>query len=341
MNFNNPAYLYLLLLLPVVLAVYIYSNYRRRRNIARYGDPELLKAYIPARSNVRSRLTFWLSVFAFVLVVFALARPRFGTHKETIVTKGVEVVVALDVSNSMLAEDVFPNRLEKAKSIVSRIISRSNGNKVALVVFAGDAFVQLPMTDDNISAKMFLDEIGTGMIRRQGTNVANAIVLASESFSDNDKIGKAIVLITDTENHEDGAISAAESVKEKGIRLYVLGVGTEKGARIPFEGKEQFLHDKDGNVVVTKLNAAVGQEIAAAGGGTYLTADNSSTAQDFIEKEFDKLSKDEVKTEVYTKFKEQYVYIALLAFILLLVDSVTNAVIDFLANSRKDKKYRK
>ena len=161
MNFNNPQYLYLLLLVPLVVAVYIYSNYRRKRNIAKYGDPELVKAYIPTVSKVRSRITFWFSLLALTLIVVALARPRFGTKKETIVTKGIEVVVALDISNSMLAEDVAPNRLEKAKKLVSRIISSIKGNKVGLVVFAGDAFVQLPITDDHVSANFFLDEIDT------------------------------------------------------------------------------------------------------------------------------------------------------------------------------------
>lgn len=341
MNFNDPIYLYLLLLIPLLIALYIFTSFRRRRKIAAYGDPELIKAYIPKVSTVRSRITFWLSLFAFTLIVFALARPRFGSKKETITTKGVEVVVAIDVSNSMLAKDIYPNRLDKAKKLVSRIFSRMKGNKVALVVFAGDAFVQLPITDDHISAEFFLDEIDTKMVSRQGTDMGAAITLATESFSKNDKIGKAIVLITDAEDHEDGAIAAAKIAAEKGIKLYVMGIGTEKGDRIPMGGKDNYLRDKNGEMVRTKLNPEVGKKIAEAGKGVYINADNSTAAQEFIEKEFDKLSKDEVKSEVYTKFKEQYVYIALLAFIFLFLDCITNAVIDFISDSRKNKKYMK
>ena len=341
MNFNNPQYLYLLLLVPLVVAVYIYSNYRRKRNIAKYGDPELVKAYIPTVSKVRSRITFWFSLLALTLIVVALARPRFGTKKETIVTKGIEVVVALDISNSMLAEDVAPNRLEKAKKLVSRIISSIKGNKVGLVVFAGDAFVQLPITDDHVSANFFLDEIDTKLIRRQGTDMGAAIALASENFSNNEKIGKAIVLITDAEDHEANAVSMASEVAKKGIKLYVVGVGTSKGGMIPLGGKNNYLHDKKNAIVITKLNHDAGREIATAGNGVYVNADSTNVAQDFIEKEFSKLAKDEVKSEVITKFNEQYVYIILLAFILLMIDSVSNAVIDFLTGSRKDRKYKK
>ena len=326
MNFNDPQYLYLLFLLPVAVVVYIYSNYRRKRNIERYGDPELLRAYMPSLSSVRSAITFWFSLLALALVIVALARPRFGTRKETVVTKGVEIVVALDVSNSMKTEDVVPNRLAKSKRLVSRILSQTKGNKVALVVFAGDAFVQMPMTDDYVSAEMFLNEIDTRLIRRQGTDLASAITLASESFSDNEKIGKAIVLVTDAENHEPGALVAAKNVAEKGIKLYVMGVGTEKGGYM---------------LVVSKLNPEVGKQIASAGDGIFVNADNSNTAMEYIETEFDKLAKDEVKTEHVTDFKEQYVYIALFAFLLLMLDCVSNAIIDYVTSSRKNRKYRK
>jgi Ca-activated chloride channel family protein len=274
-------------------------------------------------------------------VIVALARPRFGTRKETVVTKGVEIVVALDVSNSMKTEDVVPNRLAKSKRLVSRILSQTKGNKVALVVFAGDAFVQMPMTDDYVSAEMFLNEIDTRLIRRQGTDLASAITLASESFSDNEKIGKAIVLVTDAENHEPGALVAAKNVAEKGIKLYVMGVGTEKGGYIPYGRKDEYMRDRNGVLVVSKLNPEVGKQIASAGDGIFVNADNSNTAMEYIETEFDKLAKDEVKTEHVTDFKEQYVYIALFAFLLLMLDCISNAIIDYVTSSRKNRKYRK
>ena len=252
----------------------------------------------------------------------------YGTKKETLTTKGVEVVVALDISNSMMAEDIVPTRLDKAKRLISRMMTQASGNKFALIVYAGDAFVQLPITDDQVSANMFLNQISPSLIKRQGTNVGEAIDLACRSFSDNEKIGKAVVVITDGENHEGGAEEAARRASEMGIKVYVMGIGTPKGGRIPVEGTDDFLRDREGNIVVTKLNEAMAQSIAAAGNGTYIRVDNTNSAQEFIENELDTLTKDEVKTEVFTKFKEQYGIIALLAFLLLVTDIVVVGIVD-------------
>lgn len=347
MSFHSPIYLYLLLLIPVIIAVYFYSNYRRKSRIRRYGDAELLKSLMPSIAPVRSAVTFWLSLLAFALLVVALARPRYGTHKETVVTKGVEVVVALDVSNSMLAQDIYPNRLEKAKKLIMRMMSKIKGNKVSLIVFAGDAFIQLPATEDYVSANMIVNEIQTGLIKNQGTNVAAAIDLAMNSFSDNEKIGKAIVVITDGENHEEGAVEAAQAAAEKGVKLYVLGVGTTDGGRIPYVEDEifgkyrkqnsgdKFLRDSKGINVITKLNETAAKEIAAAGNGSYIRVDDSSAAQDYIESELGKLAQDEVKSEVFTKFNEQFDIIGLMAFMLLIIDVVAIAIIDYVYYRKK------
>lgn len=347
MSFHSPIYLYLLLLIPVIIAVYFYSNYRRKSRIRRYGDAELLKSLMPSIAPVRSAVTFWLSLLAFALLVVALARPRYGTHKETVVTKGVEVVVALDVSNSMLAQDIYPNRLEKAKKLIMRMMSKIKGNKVSLIVFAGDAFIQLPATEDYVSANMIVNEIQTGLIKNQGTNVAAAIDLAMNSFSDNEKIGKAIVVITDGENHEEGAVEAAQAAAEKGVKLYVLGVGTTDGGRIPYVEDEifgqyrkqnsgdKFLRDSKGENVITKLNETAAKEIAAAGNGSYIRVDDSSAAQDYIESELGKLAQDEVKSEVFTKFNEQFDIIGLMAFMLLIIDVVAIAIIDYVYYRKK------
>ena len=209
MRFANPEYLYLLLLLPALMLLFFYSNYRRRKNLESYGDIQLLKALLPSKATMRARISFWLQFVAVALTALLLARPQFGSNKETVTTRGVEVVVALDISNSMLADDIKPNRLEKAKRLISRIMNKSKENKVALVVFAGDAFVQLPITDDFISAGMFLESIDPSLIEFQGTDIGAAIDLAAKSFTPNEKIGKAIVLITDGENHEGGAEEAA------------------------------------------------------------------------------------------------------------------------------------
>ena len=336
MRFANPEYLYLLLLFPAVILLFLYSNYRRRKNLNSYGNPQLLKKLIPGTAVLRNRITFWFTFFALALIVVALARPQFGAKKETVTTRGVEVVVALDISNSMLADDISPNRLEKAKRLISRIINRSGENKVALIVFAGEAFVQLPITDDFISAKMFLESITPSLIARQGTDIGAAIDLAAKSFTANDKIGKAVIVITDGENHEGGAEEAAMRAAEKGINIFMLGIGTEKGGRIPVEGKNEFMRDNEGFVVVTKLNEEMAGNIAKAGKGTYVRVDNTNNAQTIIENELDKLQKDDVKTEVYTKYREQFEVIAILVFLLLVSEMVIIALMDFFSNKKKE-----
>lgn len=337
MRFANPEYLYMLLLLPVVIGLFIYSNYRRKKNINSYGDPQLLKRLIPSTAILRNRITFWFTFFALALTILLLARPQFGAKKETVTTRGVEVVVALDISNSMLADDISPNRLEKAKRLISRIINKSGENKVALIVFAGDAFVQLPITDDFISAKMFLESISPSLIARQGTDIGAAIDLAAKSFTANEKIGKAIIVITDGENHEGGAEEAAMRAAEKGINIYVLGIGTEKGGRIPIEGKGEFMRDNEGFVVISKLNEEMAGNIAKAGKGTYVRVDNTNNAQTIIENELDKLQKDDVKTEVYTKYREQFEVLAILILLLLVAEIVIVTITDSMGKGKKEK----
>lgn len=323
--------------MPVIALLFFYSIYRRNKDIRSYGDPQLLKALIPSYASLRNHLTFWLSLTAVMLMVFVLARPQFGAKKETVTTRGVEVVVALDISNSMLADDITPNRLEKAKRLISRIINKSSENKVALIVFAGDAFVQLPITNDFISAKMFLESITPRLIERQGTDIASAINLATKSFTPNEKVGKAIVIITDGENHEGGAEEAARLAAEKGMNVFVLGIGTEKGGRIPLSGKNDFLRDSDGYVVVTKLNEEMARSIAEAGKGVYITVDNTNNAQTVIDNELDKLAKDDIKTEMYTKYREQFMVIAALAFIVLVIEIILNTILDSISLSRRKK----
>lgn len=337
MRFANPEYLYLLILLPIAVLLFIYSNYRRNRNLKSYGDPMLLKALIPSFSSMRTKIGFWLLAAALTLVIFVLARPQFGANKETVTTRGVEVVVALDISNSMLADDISPSRLDKAKRLISRIINKSSENKVALIVFAGDAFVQLPITNDFISAKMFLESISPKLIDRQGTDIASAIDLAAKSFTPNDKVGKAIIIITDGENHEGGAEEAARRASERGMNVFVLGIGTEKGGRIPLAGNNEYLRDSDGYVVVTKLNDEMARSIAEAGKGVYITVDNTNNAQTIIDNELDKLAKDDIKTERYTKYKEQFMILAAMAFAILAMEIVLNIILDSISLSRRKK----
>ena len=334
MKFATPEYLYLLLLIPLAIVIYQYACYRRKRNIKRYGDPELTARLIPSYSTTRSSVLFWISLVALALLIVALARPRYGKGKTTITTRGVEMVVALDISNSMLADDIKPNRLEKAKRLIKRLAEQLKGNKVALVVFAGDAYVQLPITDDYISIEMFLESISTNLVSRQGTDIGAAINLASRCFTPNDKIGKAIVLITDGENHEGGAEEAAKAAAESGKKVFILGIGTTKGGRIPLSDGN-FLRDREGQVVVTKLNEEMAMKIAEAGNGMYLNVDNTNEAQKILSDQLDKMTKDETTTEMYTGYNEQFLYPATMAFILLLLDL---AIVAYLDNKNRKRK---
>ena len=334
MKFATPEYLYLLLFVPLAIVIYHYACYIRKRRLRRYVDPELTSRLIPAYSARRSAVFFWIPLLAVALLIVALARPRYGKGKTTVTTKGVEMVVALDISNSMLADDIYPNRLEKAKRLIKRLAEQLKGNKIALVVFAGDAYVQLPITDDFISIEMFLESISTNLVSRQGTDIGEAIKMASRCFTPNDKIGKAIVLITDGENHEGGAEEAALKASENGYKVFILGIGTAKGGRIP-TGGGNFLRDRDGQVVVTKLNEEMAMNIAKAGNGVYLQVDNTNDAQKILSDQLEKMNQDETTTETYTGYEELFLYPITLALILLFLDLSVIAVAD--TRNRKEK----
>ena len=318
-KFANPNALFLYFLLLFVVGVYLYAGYRRKSALRSYGDPELLSALMPEVSRHRSQIKFWFTFVALCFMVLLIARPQFGSKVETVKRQGIETVIALDISNSMLAEDVAPNRLEKSKNIISRLVDSFEDDKVGLIVFAGDAFIQLPITSDFISAKMFLESINPGLITRQGTNVKAAIDMATRSFTPNEEVGKAIIIITDGENHEGGAVEAAKAAEEKGMSVYVMGVGSLEGSPIP-TGRNDFRRDKEGNVIVTKLNEKMCQEIAAAGNGVYIRIDNTNNAQKILQKEIDKLAKADIETAIYSEYDEQFQAVAWIAFILLLLE---------------------
>jgi len=316
--YPNALFLYIPLLL--IVGIYLYACYKRRSDIRKYGSPELLGAMMPEASRFRPQLKFWLTFAALCFMVLLLARPQFGTKVETVKRQGIETVIALDISNSMMAQDVAPNRLERSKNIISRLVDEFEDDKIGLIVFAGDAFIQLPITNDFISAKLFLESISPSLITRQGTNIKAAIDMATRSFTPREGVGKAIIIITDGENHEGGAIEAAKAAAEKGMMVYVMGVGSPEGAPIPGERSNDFRRDKEGNVIVTKLNEQMCQEIAAAGNGVYIRIDNTSNAQKILQKEVDKLAKADLDTAVYSEHDEQFQVMAWIAFVLLLLE---------------------
>lgn len=319
-RFEEPAYLYLLLILPLLAVFYLYSNYRKRKAIRRFGDPVLMAQLMPDVSKYRPDIKFWLVFAAIGFFSVLLARPQFGSKLETVKRKGVEVIIALDISNSMLAQDVQPSRLEKAKRLISKLVDGMENDKVGMIVFAGDAFTQLPITNDYISAKMFLESINPSLISKQGTAIGAAINLATRSFTPQEGVGRAIIVITDGENHEGGAVEAAKEAAEKGIQVNVLGVGLPDGAPIPIEGTNDFRRDREGNVIVTRLNEAMCQEIAKDGNGIYVRVDNTNSAQKAINQEINKMAKADVESKVYTEFNEQFQAVAWIILLLLLVE---------------------
>ncbi len=319
-RFAHPEYLFLFLLIPILIGVFIYTGIKKRRSLKKFGNPDLLAELMPNVSVFRPQLKFYLQLIAVFFLVIVLAQPQFGTKVEKSKRQGIEVMIALDVSNSMMAQDIQPSRLEKAKQVLSKLVDGMTDDKIGLVVFAGDAYTQLPITVDYVSAKMFLSTISPQMVPRQGTAIGSAIDLAIKSFGEKSQKSRAIIVITDGENHEDDAVGAAKLAADNGIIVDVIGMGSPDGAPIPVPGTMSFWKDKDGNVVVSKLNEQMCKEIAEAGKGIYVRSDNSNTAYKVIEKELDKLAKSDIQSTVFSDYNEQFQSFAILALIILLVD---------------------
>jgi len=319
-RFEHPNYLYLLFLLPVFFAVFLYAMYIKKRNLKRFGDPKIIDALMPDVSLRKQYLKFGLLFTALALFVLVIAGPQFGSKIETVRKQGIEVMICLDVSNSMLSTDVSPSRLDRAKQLLSRLIDNLTNDKIGLIVFAGDAFIQMPITSDYVSAKMFLSSINPAMVPVQGTAIGAAINLAVRSFTPDEKAEKTIVLITDGENHEDDAIGATKAAAEKNIRVNVLGVGSLQGAPIPVPESNNYQRDKEGNMVVTRLNEDMCREIAIAGNGIYARTDNTNNALKALQKELDKMGKSEVESKIYTSYDEKFQIPAWILLFILVVE---------------------
>lgn len=319
-RFESPIYLYLLVLIPL-LALIRYLSYRnQKKRLRKFGEPSLLKALMPDVSRFRPSVKFWILQGALALLIVMLARPQMGTKINHEKRVGIETIIAMDISNSMRAEDIVPSRLDRSKMMVENLVDHFTNDKIGLIVFAGDAFVQLPITSDYVSAKMFLSSIDPSMMASQGTDIARAIEMASHSFTQEEGIGKAIVVITDGEDHEGGAVEAAEAAKKNGMRVYVLGVGSTQGAPIPVPGTGNYMQDNMGNTVMSALNEDMCKQVAQAGGGAYIHVENNSAAQEQLDNELDKLAKKETSTAVYSEFDEQFQAFGVLALLLLILE---------------------
>ena len=328
-RFANIDFLWLLLSIPAFVAAYIWYTHKKRRQIEEFGDRELVEALMPNASRVRPSIKFSILMVALTLLIIAAARPQFGQTEHTEKRQGIEAIIALDISNSMMAEDVAPNRLDRAKQMLSKMMDNMVNDKVGLVVFAGDAFIQLPITCDYVSAKMFLNTITPSLIKTQGTAIGQALSTSIRCFGEQSDASRAIILITDGENHEDDAVAVAKRAKEEGIKVLVVGIGKPEGSPIPVPGTNNFFKDRQGNVVVSRLNEDMCREIAQAGGGIYVRCDNTNTAMRALQKELDTLATQEIETQVFTDYNEQFQSFALIALLLL--------VIDFFIFNRKNK----
>ena len=319
LRFESPIYLYLLVAVPLLALLRLLSWRLRKRNLRAFGDPQLLAALMPDVSRYRPAVKFWLLVAAYALLVLMLARPQMGSKISREKRNGIEAIICMDISNSMLAQDVVPSRLDKSKLLVENLIDNFTNDKIGLIVFAGDAFVQLPITSEYVSAKMFMQNIDPSLISVQGTDLARAVDMATKSFTKQPGVGRAIIVITDGEDHEGGAIEAAKEARKRGMNVFILGVGDPKGAPIPL-GDGNYLTNAQGETVMSALNTRMCQEVAAAGSGTYIHVDNTSDAQEKLNDALARLQRGESESVIYSEYDEQFQAFGILALLLLIAE---------------------
>lgn len=318
-RFANPNVLWLLIVVVGLVLLFIVSNIASAKALARFGNLSLLRPLMSGVSRQKRNAKFVLQMVALICLIVAGARPQFGSKLETVKKEGVEVMVCLDISNSMLAEDISPNRLEKSKRMLSRMLDQMQNDQVGLIVFAGDAVIQLPITNDYVSAKMFLESITPDNISAQGTAIGAAINLAVRSFTPKEETSKAIILITDAENHEDDASGAAAAAYEKGIPTHVIGVGSVQGTVIP-DRNGRPRKDSNGNPITTRLDETIARQVAEAGHGIYVHADNSNSAINSVIETLHQMKSAELESHVYAEYDDQFFWFVLIAFFCILAN---------------------
>lgn len=315
----QPEYLLLLLLLPLMVAGYMLYLRGRRKALQRIGNLQTLRQLMPNASVGRGwwKMSLWMLAFAFLTL--GLCRPQLGARVKEVKRKGAEIIIALDVSNSMMAQDFTPNRLEYAKRAIARIVDQLGSDRIGLIVFAGDAYIQLPITSDYVSAKLFLNAINTGIVPRQGTAIGKAITTAIRSFSLQSEKSRALIIISDGENHEDNPVEAAQLAAKEGIKVYAIGIGSPQGSPIPLSGGGM-MKDKEGNMVITRLDESVLEQTAKEGNGIYVRATTTNIGLSDIVNDIRKLEKQELSSVIYEDFNEQYHFLFYIAIALLLLE---------------------
>ena len=304
--FARSIYLWLLLLVPLIPIAHGVRERLRTLRVRKFGDEALVEELMPSRSRAKGWVRSVLWALAFACFVIGLARPQVGAKLREHETKGAEIMICLDVSNSMLAQDYSPNRLERAKLAISRLVDKLQEDRIGLIVFAGTSFVQLPITTDYVSAKMFLNSIDTRSVPIQGTAIGDAILTAAKGFSAQSEKSRAIIVITDGENHEDDPVAAARQATELGCKVYTIGVGSAQGQPIPVEGS--LLRDKEGDIVVTRLDESTLRDVASAGNGAYVRAGNEEFGLNPIIDDIRKMEAEKFNSVVFEEFDEQYMY---------------------------------
>ena len=314
----HPQFLYLLLLIPLLVLLFVYARLQKKKALAKFGDLNLVMRLIPEFSGAREILKFIIWTTAWMLIVIGMADPQTGSKLEKIKRKGVDMIFALDVSNSMLAQDITPNRLERAKQAIIHLLGKLENDRVGLIVFAGKSYIQMPMTTDYSATRLFLSEISPGMVPVQGTAIGEAIETSASAFG-NTKQSKAIIVITDGENFEDNAVEAAKAVADKGIRVYTIGIGLPEGAPIPvYSGTTQIGYKKDasGMTVITRINEPMLEEIAKAGKGMFVRANNSQSGVQEVFDQINKLEKAEYNEAFFSDYEDRFQFFILAALIL-------------------------
>lgn len=322
-RFANEIWLYVLIAVPALVLIYWFNARWRKRVLQQLGDSNILETLMPTYSKALPRWKRFLFILGLIFVLIGIANPQIGTKYEEVKREGFELMICLDVSNSMLAEDLTPNRLERAKQAISRLVDRLKNDKIGVIVFAGEAYIQLPLTVDHSAAKLFLRSINTGVVPTQGTAIGKAIELAMSSFSENSKSNRSIIVITDGENHEDDALEQAAEAVENGITVHTVGIGSVDGTPIPIYKRGQMLgyrKDKEGNTVVTKLNETMLQQIAASGEGTYVRANNSRTGLNALMDELEGMQREEYGSKMFTSYEDRFQYFIAVALFLLLIE---------------------
>jgi Ca-activated chloride channel family protein len=319
-RFGNPYILFLILIVPVLYAGYIFYRINHKSRLKKFGNPQLINQLMPLYSGFRSTLKFTLLMVAISFLIIALARPQFGSKLREVKQKGIEMIIALDVSNSMLATDISPTRLDRAKQAINSLVGKMHDDQIGMIVFAGDAYTQLPITADYISAKLFLLNINTDMVSRQGTAIGQAINLGMNSFTQSESASKAIVIISDGENHEGDAIEAAKTANDKGIKIYTIGIGSTEGSLIPRPDGKGYVTDRQGNPVTTRMNPDMLNQIAAAGGGKFVQATTNNVGLHDLYSDLKKLEKAEIQKQVYSEYDDQFGYFVAAALLLILAE---------------------